>query len=83
MVTPRPVKCSCAPSRSQVGRTWRPCSKTAAYFSSCARARLTELGESPRYLLVPGRSHRGVVLAFGASDDNLTEPVVDFVTRAP
>src|SRR3954469_15013237 len=39
MVMPRPVKCSCAPSRSQVGRTWRPCSKTAAYFSSCARAR--------------------------------------------
>lgn len=46
-----------------------------------ATARMKELGESPRYLLATGRNHRGVVLAFGASNDNLTEPVVDFVTR--
>src|ERR1044072_3478242 len=39
MVTLRPVKCSCAPSRGHVGSTCRPCSKTTPYFSTCLCAR--------------------------------------------
>lgn len=45
-----------------------------------ARDRLSELGENPRFLVAPGNDHRGMVLAFGATGDNMTDPIVDFVT---
>ena len=46
-----------------------------------ARDRLKELGEKPRYLVLPNAEHAGVVLAFGTANDKLTDAVVDFVTR--
>jgi acetyl esterase/lipase len=45
-----------------------------------ARDRLKELGAKPRYVVVPGVDHAGLVLAFGAANDGITAPVVDFVT---
>lgn len=44
-----------------------------------ARDRLVELGETPRFLVAPGNDHRGMVLAFGAARDNMTDPVAEFV----
>lgn len=46
-----------------------------------ARDHAKELGNEVQYLLVPERSHRGMVLTFGASDDAMSEPVTEFVRR--
>jgi hypothetical protein len=45
---------------------------------------LTELGEQPRYFVAPSNDHSAMVLAFGASKDNMTDTVIDSVvnTRA-
>jgi acetyl esterase/lipase len=45
-----------------------------------ARDRLTDLGAKPRFLVVPGSDHAGIVLRFGAKDDNVSGPIADFVT---
>jgi len=44
-----------------------------------ARDRLTSLGATPRFVKVPGLDHAGVVLAFGASGDPISDEVASFV----
>lgn len=44
-----------------------------------ARARLTELGAPPRYLVAKG-DHDAMVLTFGTPDDVLTDAIVDYIT---
>lgn len=45
-----------------------------------ARAALTAAGHPPRWLLAKGNEHDGMVLRFGAKDDNLTAAIVEYVT---
>jgi acetyl esterase/lipase len=44
-----------------------------------ARDRLVELGAQPRWLRVAGNDHDDMVLRFGASDDNMTASIVEFI----
>jgi acetyl esterase/lipase len=46
-----------------------------------ARDRLKELGDEVELLRAPGNDHAAMVLRFGAKGDNVSGPVVDFVTR--
>lgn len=48
-----------------------------------ARDRLRELASEARYVVIPNTDHAGIVLGFGAADDKVTAPVVDFVTQPP
>jgi acetyl esterase/lipase len=46
-----------------------------------AKQKLEKLGAPVKYFLVPGASHADIVLRFGAKDDDITGPVVQFVTE--
>ncbi|HVY44399.1 MAG TPA: alpha/beta hydrolase, partial [Minicystis sp.] len=48
-----------------------------------AHARLTALGARHRFVSVEGNDHEAMVLRFGAKDDDMTDAVVDFVTKPP
>jgi acetyl esterase/lipase len=44
-----------------------------------ARAKLITLGAEPRFHTARGNDHDAMVLAFASRDDNLSQPIVDFV----
>jgi acetyl esterase/lipase len=48
-----------------------------------ARDRMKELGVDVEHRVIPGNDHAGMVLKFGASDDNVSDVVAAYVERAP